>query len=905
MANDRKDKDIWAQLLSAAQTEAAKQQDVTAPKGEPEDPWEQLLGAAEKHIEEQESTPAVSDAPFAKGSMLLDTYRVESDPIEGGMGSVWRVRHTGWNVDLAMKRPQAKMFANESSKQGFIDECQNWINLGLHPNIVSCYYVREIDGVPTIFSEWMENGDLEKHIRDGSLYDGNEEEVQKRLLDIAIQYARGLRYAHEQGLIHQDVKPANLLLTNDWQAKAADFGLANARAQLTVLEGDTTQQDPGKSLNAAAGGYTPAYCSMEQMDGKQLTRRTDIYSWAVSVLEMYYGSRPWANGPVAGMSCREYMGDPECRVPMPGKLRELLAQCMALNAEERPHDFGAIENELKKIWQEATGGDYPRREPRNAVDTAASLNNRALSYIDLGKDAEARQLLRQAEEKDSSQFLYHLNYALLQWNNRQFSDVQLMSYLHKNQDKSELYAKTMEAFELVRGHYNDAQKQFNDTLKVVYPSNDKELNRIPGKEGAESLHPLSAASTDGRFRVQGYVEYDEHRREHNGYRIENLQTGEIRDFPNDFEDYGESTPLNAGTYMHPHRYKDDKAYFAGPHSELVIMDADALWIFDSQNGRLLLSLPPVVDEDGDTFSYETMGYTDSGIIQYCNHRDRNPYIHRIQLHPELCPTYELAGIDTAEARLDAEESIERNYQEAISCWERKDIDGAFRSLNRSMEDQVITQHEPSMRLWSKLGAYYRKGKLVTVLPTSDPPTPPPERNECIPDQEFKMNSDFKNGSDNGQTSISVSYTEETEYDWCNDAEEYYLAFSLRATDDRSGITYFSMPCFESTWEADWKAFSRDRYVGLKGDYLLWWAQEYAEPQTIDLREREVRFSLPGAYWLQNTSEGVNIGGFVFPDKFTDFRPLWNSDVIGCRDHNYRLIYRYLPKEETESTDDSR
>ena len=144
MANDRKDKDIWALLLSAAQTEAAKQQDVTAPKGEPEDPWEQLLGAAEKHIEEQESTPAVSDAPFAKGTMLLDTYRIESDPIEGGMGSVWRVRHTGWNVDLAMKRPQAKMFANESSKQGFIDECQNWINLGLHPNIVSCYYVREM-----------------------------------------------------------------------------------------------------------------------------------------------------------------------------------------------------------------------------------------------------------------------------------------------------------------------------------------------------------------------------------------------------------------------------------------------------------------------------------------------------------------------------------------------------------------------------------------------------------------------------------------------------------------------------------------------------------------------------------------------------------------------------------------
>ncbi|MBO7662246.1 MAG: protein kinase [Clostridia bacterium] len=161
---------------------------------------------------------------------LLDTYRIESDALHGGMGSVWRVRHTGWNTDLAMKRPQPRMFSTEDARRRFIDECRNWINLGLHPNIVSCYYVREIGGVPAIFYEWMENGDLEQHIRDGTLYEGAAGGLQARLPDIAIQYARGLRYAHEQGLIHQDVKPANLLLTKDWQAKAADFGLAGAAA---------------------------------------------------------------------------------------------------------------------------------------------------------------------------------------------------------------------------------------------------------------------------------------------------------------------------------------------------------------------------------------------------------------------------------------------------------------------------------------------------------------------------------------------------------------------------------------------------------------------------------------------------------------------------------------------------
>ena len=415
MANDRKDDDLWAQLLGAAQTEAAKEQEVSEPREAPEDPWAQMLGAAEKHIAEQGNSPAASDAPFAKGSILLDTYRIESDPLKGGMGSVWRVHHTGWNVDLAMKRPLPERFADEASKKLFIDECQHWIKLGLHPNIVSCYYVREIDGVPTIFSEWMENGDLKHHIDNGTLYDGSEEEVQKRLLDIAIQYARGLHYAHEQGLIHQDVKPANLLLTSDWQAKAADFGLANARAQLTVLEGDITQQDPGQSLNAAAGGYTPAYCSMEQLDGKTLTRRTDIYSWAVSVMEMYYGSRPWANGVVAGAGCRDYMSDPECRIKIPEGLQDLLGQCMEANADDRPHDFAAVLEQLKSIYREIAGEDYPRPEPEAAADTADSLNNTALSYLDMGMPEKAEQLWDQALQKDARHLNTLFNRTLSRW----------------------------------------------------------------------------------------------------------------------------------------------------------------------------------------------------------------------------------------------------------------------------------------------------------------------------------------------------------------------------------------------------------------------------------------------------------------------------------------------------------
>ena len=140
-----------------------KEEDKTVLEGE------QTVYDGGKTANEIPHTSLPEDA-FSRGATLLSTYRIETDAIKGGMGAVWRVHHVGWNTDLAMKRPQPQMFADETAKQNFIHECQCWIDLGLHPNIVSCYYVREIGGVPTIFSEWMENGSLENHIQKGTLY---------------------------------------------------------------------------------------------------------------------------------------------------------------------------------------------------------------------------------------------------------------------------------------------------------------------------------------------------------------------------------------------------------------------------------------------------------------------------------------------------------------------------------------------------------------------------------------------------------------------------------------------------------------------------------------------------------------------------------------------------------------
>ena len=320
---------------------------------------------------------AISNERIQNGDRILETYEVTSDAISGGMGSVWRVHHQNWNTDLAMKRPQPRFFAegSESRKEQFIKECENWINLGLHPNIVSCYYVREIGGVPTIFSEWMDNGSLKDRIADGSLYEGTEEEVQERILDIAIQAARGLQYSHENGLIHQDVKPGNLLLSKNWDAKVADFGLAKAKEQLD-----------DKSDAAKTTGYTLAYCPAEQANGDKPEKWMDVYAWALTVLEMYTGKRLWETGADVKEHSDSYLS--ECRFAVPEKMQALFRTCLTDN----PQGLYEIIEIMISYYREYFGTEYHRFSPDAGLLTADSKNNYAMSMIELGNSAAAGEL---------------------------------------------------------------------------------------------------------------------------------------------------------------------------------------------------------------------------------------------------------------------------------------------------------------------------------------------------------------------------------------------------------------------------------------------------------------------------------------------------------------------------------
>ncbi|HUI08514.1 MAG TPA: protein kinase [Verrucomicrobiae bacterium] len=353
------------------------------------------------------------------GDTILDLYEVKKVLGQGGMGRVYLVHHRSWNMDLVVKSPLPKIFENDEGKANFIREAETWVNLNLHPNICQCHYVRTIGGIPRIFAEYVPGGTLQHWIAQKKLTQLDQ------ILDLAIQFAWGLHAAHKQGIVHQDVKPGNVLMTADGILKISDFGLARARA----LAGESTEVR--QNLLVSAGGLTPAYCSPEQASGKRLTPKSDIWSWALSILQIFTGGVVWRFGIEAPEVLARYerFFGPNFVVPIPKRLRKLLSHCFHVRPEDRPKDMLDIANELQAIYQQARGEPNPRPEPEAAEHLADSLNNRAVSLMDLGKQDEALRLWGQALKGEPHHPEATYNDALVRWRLACIGDDELVQRL--------------------------------------------------------------------------------------------------------------------------------------------------------------------------------------------------------------------------------------------------------------------------------------------------------------------------------------------------------------------------------------------------------------------------------------------------------------------------------------------
>jgi WD40 repeat protein len=370
------------------------------------------------------------------GEVMDGRYEVIRLAGQGGMGRVYQVRHLQWGIDLAVKQPHPDALLGTGAREEFVEEAEAWVSLGLHPNLCCCHYVRQFDGLPTVFAEYVPGGSLRDWITDGRLYEGPAADALRRVLDVAVQFAWGLDHAHRRGMVHQDVKPDNVLLDTpggDISVKVTDFGLARARAgtRLTPLD-PGSEADRAASILVSRAGLTPAYASPEQAVGAVLSQRTDVYSYAVSVLEMFTGKRLWRTGSAAGQALSAYLAGGTARPgtpAMPAALGALLERCLRHDPSQRPRSMADIAAEISRVYQSAARSAYPRTMPQAADLRADELNNRAVSLLDLGRTAEAEEMFAAARKADPRHLGAAYNSGLLRWRRGIITDEDLLAQI--------------------------------------------------------------------------------------------------------------------------------------------------------------------------------------------------------------------------------------------------------------------------------------------------------------------------------------------------------------------------------------------------------------------------------------------------------------------------------------------
>lgn len=209
---------------------------------------------------------------LAPGSFVGGRYEILEELGKGGMGTVYKAQDHRLRRTVALKFLPFEWTADPQAKERFVREAQAAASLD-HPNICTVYEIEEADGRMFISMAFVEGEDLRKHIGRGPI-------PVEETLRLGLQAAEGLREAHARGIVHRDIKSANIMVTGKGQAKIMDFGLARIRGSaLLTREGATIG--------------TVAYMSPEQARGAEVDERTDIWSFGVVLYEMLSGRLPF------------------------------------------------------------------------------------------------------------------------------------------------------------------------------------------------------------------------------------------------------------------------------------------------------------------------------------------------------------------------------------------------------------------------------------------------------------------------------------------------------------------------------------------------------------------------------------------------------------------------------------
>jgi len=312
----------------------------------------------------------------------ISHYKIVDKLGEGGMGSVWKAEDTTLNRLVAIKVLSSHLAENEEARERFVREAQATSSLN-HSNITTVYELLEDDGEQYIVMEYVDG----KTIRD--VVESSRVSI-RRAVDMLIQAAEALGAAHNKGILHRDVKSANIMVSMEGNVKVMDFGLAHLEERSQLTRTGTTMG-------------TIAYSSPEQLVGAPVDKRSEIFSLGVVFYELLTGQLPFKS-PSEGELVFEIINTEQdmlttCREDVPENVCSVVNKMLIKKPELRYQTCGELLTDLKAIRSEletttvqiSTAGDASRAK-KNAltigIASAVVITGLIAVFLGRGKGSE-------------------------------------------------------------------------------------------------------------------------------------------------------------------------------------------------------------------------------------------------------------------------------------------------------------------------------------------------------------------------------------------------------------------------------------------------------------------------------------------------------------------------------------
>ncbi|MDO4788739.1 MAG: Stk1 family PASTA domain-containing Ser/Thr kinase [Johnsonella sp.] len=313
------------------------------------------------------------------GTFLQNRYEILARIGSGGMSDVYKAKCHKLNRFVAIKLLKSEFSEDAGFVSKFKMEAQAAAGLS-HPNIVNVYDVIDEEELHYIVMELIEGVTLKNYIESRGRLDINE------AIGISIQVALGIKAAHESKIIHRDIKPQNIIISNEGKVKVADFGIARAVSSQT--------------LTSTAMGSVH-YISPEQAKGGYSDERSDIYSLGVSMYEMLTGKLPFSGSTTVAVALAHLEQSPvHPSVHNPAispSLERIILKCMQKKQERRYENISDLITDLRKCLVMSANSPESKEEDSDPSSDTQVFSKGDLLRINAGRDLQAKE---EEEEED-------------------------------------------------------------------------------------------------------------------------------------------------------------------------------------------------------------------------------------------------------------------------------------------------------------------------------------------------------------------------------------------------------------------------------------------------------------------------------------------------------------------------